>query len=673
MEKSLPANIDAERATLGSILLNREAIVAIAPWLPPSAFYLEKHAWIYEAMLACYNGRVPPDMRTVADELRRHDRLDPIGGIPYLAELIDAVPTSYHVEYYARIVERTALLRQLIVAGGRIAALGYDEQDDLEATLDKAEATLFEVSQRRSTQDFMHIGQIIDSYYEQINYLQEHHGEVVGVPSGFRDLDEITGGLQRSDLIILAARPSVGKTSFALSLAYNVATTSQATVGVFSLEMSREQLVQRLLSLDTGINTHTLRTGHIRDTELQQLMEAMGRLASMPIYIEDTPGLSVMEVRSKARRLQSQSGVDLIVIDYLQLMAGRRTDNRVQEVSEISRGLKALARELNVPVIALSQLSRAVEGRTSHVPMLSDLRESGCLAGETLIYLPDEGVYRRIDQLVGQSGFNVLALNTETWRLEPRPVLRAFSTGTRPVYRMMTRLGRSIRATANHKFLTIQGWKRIDQLAIGMRLALPQHLHGSSSTTRSSGSRTHPSMPTSKTAQSLVTSPSMMPLLVGAIPRGCPTTASSGAVIAAQPVIAGIAGDHEGSPLRCDADDAHQRHTYTTINHFSGDVLWDEIISIDPAGVAVVYDLTVKGLHNFAANDIVAHNSIEQDADIVMFIYREELYDKETDKKGIAEIHIAKHRNGPIGVVPMRFEANTTRFMDLTYRTPDGY
>src|SRR5258706_6409869 len=248
----------------------------------------------------------------------------------------------------------------------------------------------------------MHIGQIIDSYYEQINYLQEHHGEVVGVPTGFRDLDEITGGLQRSDLIILAARPSVGKTSLALSLAYNVASIGQSTVGVFSLEMSREQLVQRLLALDTGINTPPLRTGHIRDTELQVLMEAMGRMAATPLYSEDPPGLSVMEVRSKARRLQSQSGVDLIIIDYLQLMSGRRSDNRVQEVSEISRGLKALARELNVPVIALSQLSRAVEGRQSHVPMLSDLRESGCLAGETLVYLPDEGVYRRIAEPVGQ-------------------------------------------------------------------------------------------------------------------------------------------------------------------------------------------------------------------------------------------------------------------------------
>jgi len=438
----LPQNIEAEKATLGSILLNREAIVAVAPWLLSEYFYMDRHAQIYEPMLACYNARIPPDTRTVSEELRRRERLDSIGGVPYLSDLVDTVPTSYHVEYYARIVERTALLRQLINAGGKIAALGYDEREELENTLDQAERTLFEVSQRRSNQDFIHIGQVIDQYYEQINYLQEHRGEVVGVPSGFRDLDELTGGLQQSDLIILAARPSVGKTSFCLSLAYNVATRHQRNVGIFSLEMSRDQLVQRLLSMDTRIDSHRLRTGHLNESDLQNVMEAMGRLAAVPIYIEDTPGLSIMEVRSKARRLQSQSGVDLVIIDYLQLMAGKRSDNRVQEVSEISRGLKALARELNVPVIALSQLSRAVEGRTSHVPMLSDLRESG---------------------------------------------------------------------------------------------------------------------------------------------------------------------------------------------------------------------------------------SIEQDADIVMFIYREELYDKETEKKGIAELHIAKHRNGPIGVVPMRFDAATTRFDDLTYRTPEGY
>jgi replicative DNA helicase len=1010
-QPELPQNVEAEKATLGSILLNREAIVAVAPWLVPAYFYLERHAQIFEAMLACYNARIPPDTRTVSEELRRRDRLEAVGGIAYLSDLVDTVPTSYHVEYYARVVERTALLRKLIEAGGRIAALGYDEQQELEDTLDKAEQTLFEVSQRRSTQDFVPISQVIDSYYEQINYLQEHRGEVVGVPSGFRDLDEITGGLQQSDLIILAARPSVGKclpawtllddpvtgarltieeyfrrklptvyglddlghmrptlvsawidsgikpcfrvrtrtgrtldatanhpfltahgwrplselavgrsiavpttvpafgaeeswplelvrllayfiaeggltgsspgftntdpvivddfksiiaqhfptcairqhkityyasrperggiptenpvytwlagmglrgklakdkyfpacvwtwsrrylaeflrvlmscdgsiyqvgglprieftvaserlasdlhhafvrfgliakfyctshgawrvemtdpasvqryqqeigwigakrarfaelartlpprlsnighppqetwqlvrsataaqslsfvelarrsgetvktgkfsgynphtdrslprtrlaryaevldddhlrklgssdifwdpivsiepigehqvydltvpdganfiaqdicahnTSFVLSLGYNVATRHQRTVGIFSLEMSRDQLVQRLLSMDTRIDTHRLRTGHLGEADLQNVMESMGRLADVPIFIEDTPGLSVMEVRSKARRLQSQVGVDLIIIDYLQLMSGRRSDNRVQEVSEISRGLKSLARELNVPVIALSQLSRAVEGRQSHIPMLSDLRESGCLAGETLVYMPDEGVYRRLDELVGKHSFNVLAVNTETWKLEPRPVLNAFATGTKSVYRLTTRLGRTLRATTNHKFLTIQGWRRLDELAPKTRLALP---------------RTLPSPIRPTFLQKLA----------------------------------------------------------------SSDVYWDEIISIEPDGEAEVYDLTVEGLHNFVAADIIAHNSIEQDADIVMFIYREELYDANTDKKGIAELHIAKHRNGPIGVVPMRFDAATTRFDDLTYRAPEGY
>ena len=377
----LPHSIEAEKATLGSILLNREAIVAVAPWLVPEFFYVERHAQIYEAMLACYNARIPPDTRTVAEELRRRDRLEGIGGVAYLSDLVDTVPTSYHVEYYARIIERTALLRKLIQAGGKIAALGYNEQDDLEDTLDRAEQTLFDISQRRATQDFVPISQVIDSYYEQINYLQEHRGEVVGVPTGFRDLDEITGGLQQSDLIILAARPSVGKTSFVLSLAYNIALRNQRNVGIFSLEMSRDQLVQRLLAMDSRIDTHRLRTGHVGETELQVVMSSMARLAAVPIYIEDTPGQSIMEVRSKARRLSSElGGLDLIVVDYLQLMNDRgRTENRVQEMSNISRQLKFLARDLDVPVIALSQLSRAVENRTDKRPLMSDLRESGSI------------------------------------------------------------------------------------------------------------------------------------------------------------------------------------------------------------------------------------------------------------------------------------------------------
>lgn len=396
-ERQVPYDINAERSLLGSVLLERDAIIVIASWFEPEYCYLQKHVWIYEAMLACYNRHpsIPPDISTVADELRRRERLEDVGGVAYLGELSAEVPTAVHVEYYARIVERTAILRRLIQAGGKIAALGYNERDEIEATLDKAEAELFAISQQRSNQEFVHIGSVITSYYEQLTDPNQHHGDVVGVSTGFPDLDSLTGGLQRSDLIILAARPSVGKTAFALSIAHNAAVKNQDTVGIFSLEMSREQLVQRLVAMETGIDMQKLRTGTIRDHDLEQAIDAMGLLSSAPIYIEDTAGLSIMEVRSKARRLQTHTGVDLLIVDYLQLMQARRSDNRVQEVSEISRGLKALAREIGVPVIAISQLSRAVEGRTGHVPMLSDLRESGSIEqdADLVVFIYREELY----------------------------------------------------------------------------------------------------------------------------------------------------------------------------------------------------------------------------------------------------------------------------------------
>lgn len=432
--RPVPFDLQAERATLGSLLLERDAIVAVAAWLEAEQFYLEKHAMVYEAALACYNRREPPDLTTVAAELRRVERLDLVGGLAFLGELAAEVPTAVHVEYYAKVVERTAIFRRLIEAGGKISAIGYEELEEAEDALDRAQAELLNVSQRRSKREFVPIGAIINTLFDRIDLQQAERGDVYGVPTGYHDMDALTGGLQPSDLIILAARPSQGKTSLALSLAYNAAYLAHQTVGVFSLEMSRDQLVHRILAMHTGIDMQRLRLGNLRSDELSLALDGMGALSEVPIYIEDTPGLSIYEVRAKARRLKAEAGLNLLMIDYLQLMSGRRAENRVQEVSEISRGLKALARELNVPVIALSQLSRAVEGRQSHVPMLSDLRESG---------------------------------------------------------------------------------------------------------------------------------------------------------------------------------------------------------------------------------------SLEQDADIVMFIYREETYDKDTDKKGVAEIHFAKHRNGPLGVIPLRFEARTTRFQNL--------
>jgi replicative DNA helicase len=396
----VPFDLQAERATLGAILLDREAIIAIAPWLPPEWFYLEKHALVYEAMLACYNRREPPDLATVAAELRRQERLEVVGGLSFLAELAAEVPTAVHIEFYARNVERTATLRGIIEAGGKIAAMGYDETDELEATIARVEAEVTAVTTRRSRQSYVSVSQVVNTLFTQIEKAQEHRGELTGLTSGYTELDALTGGLQRSDLIILAARPSVGKSALAMSLAYNVAQQGGATVGVFSLEMSREQLVQRLVAMHTGLDMQRLRTGTLRSDELHVAIEGLGVVSGLPIYIEDTAGLSISELRAKARRMHAEVGLQLLLIDYLQLMAGAggpKNQNREQEVSEISRGLKALARELNIPIIALSQLSRAVEGRASHIPMLSDLRESGSLEQDSDIvwFIYREELYDR--------------------------------------------------------------------------------------------------------------------------------------------------------------------------------------------------------------------------------------------------------------------------------------
>lgn len=395
--EALPTDIESERATLGSIILDRDAIIAVAPWLEESHFWTERHRLIYRAMLACYNRGVPPDLKTIAAELNATKRLDSVGGLSYLLELSNAVPTSVHIEHYARAVERTAGLRRLITAGGKIAALGYGATADLSAALDEAEAELFAVASRKRAEGFTPIEQIVDEWYGRIKAMMENGEPPAGLKSGFDDYDKLTGGLQKSDLIIIAARPAVGKTSLALNIAYHAALNEGAKVAIFSLEMSKDQLMQRMLATHTGVDMKKLRTGQIRDEDLHTLMDAMGVLSGMSIFIDDAPGVTPMDLRSRCRRLQAEVGVDLVVVDYIQLMTGshKRDGNRVQEVSEISRGLKILARELNVPVIALSQLSRAVESRTDHIPLLSDLRESGSLEqdADQVVFIYREELY----------------------------------------------------------------------------------------------------------------------------------------------------------------------------------------------------------------------------------------------------------------------------------------
>jgi replicative DNA helicase len=377
-----PQNLDSEQAVLGSILIDRDAIIEIADFLHPEDFYRQAHGKIFAAMLELFEHREPIDVVTVAEALERANELEAVGGAGYLSQLGNDTPTAVHVAQYARIVERKAVLRRLISAAGRIAAIGYEDGADIQESIDRSESELFAVSQRRSNDGFSALRALLHDAYDRLDYLHTHRGEIVGIASGYPDLDGLTTGFQASDLVILAARPSVGKTSLALNIAEHAAVREGKTVGVFSLEMSKDQLVLRMLSSVAGIDSQRLRSGFLEELDFARIAPAMQSLSDAPMFIDDTPSISTMELRTKARRLQAERGLDLLIVDYLQLMQGssnNRDSNRVQEVSEISRGLKALARELKVPVIALSQLSRQPEMRESREPRLSDLRESGAI------------------------------------------------------------------------------------------------------------------------------------------------------------------------------------------------------------------------------------------------------------------------------------------------------
>jgi len=377
-----PQSLEAEQSVLGAILIDRDAVIEVAEFLKPDDFYRQANAKVYAAILELFERREPIDVVTVAETLERSGDLETIGGRSYLATLSNATPTAVHATQYARIVERKAVLRNLIAAAGRIAGIGYEDPAEVQEAIDRAESELFAVGNRRVAPGFARLRELLHDAYDRLDYLHAHRGEISGVRTGFTDLDALTTGLQKSDLVIVAARPSVGKTSFALNVAEHAAVKDRRTVGLFSLEMSKEQLVLRLLSSVANIDSQRLRTGFLEEMDFARIAPAMNSLSEAPLYIDDTPNISTMELRTKARRLQAETGLDMLVVDYLQLMQASTTNrdaNRVQEVSEISRGLKALARELNVPVIALSQLSRQPEMRESKEPRLSDLRESGSI------------------------------------------------------------------------------------------------------------------------------------------------------------------------------------------------------------------------------------------------------------------------------------------------------
>jgi replicative DNA helicase len=383
-EKLPPHDIDAEENVIGSLLIDGTAIYKIVIFLQPQDFYTEQNSLVYEACLALYQRDEGIDQITVAQELARRGKLEVCGGAAYLSHLVSIVATSLHIEHYAQIVYRLSLMRRLINAGSQIAAIGYEADPDVDAAFSRAEDALFRLRHGQSQRDFVHIRQVLDKYFEAAvptpkveGYLREPMPYVL---SGFTGLDELLGGFQHSDLIIIGGRPSMGKTSLGLNIARNAAVEQGACVALFSLEMARDSLVWRLLSSESGVNLSRIRLGLHTEEEEKRIMEATGKLSETSIYVDDTPQLRMVEMRSKARRLHQEHHIDLIILDYMHLMqADSRTENRVQELSFLSRSLKGLARDLDVPVLALSQLSRASEFRASHVPQLSDLRESGSI------------------------------------------------------------------------------------------------------------------------------------------------------------------------------------------------------------------------------------------------------------------------------------------------------
>jgi replicative DNA helicase len=388
MDRTLPHNLEAEKCVLGAILINNHAFNQAAEVIDAGDFFRDAHRRIFEKMVSLTDRSQPVDLVTLKDELVKTGELEDVGGPAYISSLTDGVPRSANVEHYARIVKEKSTLRRLIQSANEVLGRAYDAEEDADDLLDEAERSIFQIAEHRMRSGFVQLGTLVDSGYQLIEQLQAQRGLVTGVPSGFVDLDEMTSGFQKSDLVIVAARPAMGKTSFVLNMALNSAIQANKSVGIFSLEMSKEQLFMRMLTSEARVDAHRFRGGFLGEQDYGHLVEAFARLHDAKVFIDDTPGVGILEMRAKSRRLKLEHGLDMLIIDYLQLMQGRgRFESRQQELSSISRSLKILAKELEIPILALSQLSRATETRSDHRPQLSDLRESGALEQDADIVL----------------------------------------------------------------------------------------------------------------------------------------------------------------------------------------------------------------------------------------------------------------------------------------------
>jgi replicative DNA helicase len=645
-----PHNLNAEESLLGALLLSRDVVGQIAELgVMVDHFYKPSHQHIYASIRGLMATGAAVDAVTVADELRRNGLLDEIGGPQTLLELQNATPAISNASRYAKIVQDTAMLRKLISVASEIAEIAYLEPDDVTKALDEAETKVFEVAEERVTDSTRSLSDLLPLAMDKLQETFERGDIITGTATGFHDLDEILSGLQPSTLNIIGARPAMGKTSLGLDIARNVAQTARRPVLIFSLEMGHTELTQRILSSEAEVDSQKLRTGRLVEADWTKIGKAINRL-EVPLYLDDNPRVTVMEIRAKARRMKARhGGLALIVIDYLQLMSGgASSENRQLEVSEISRGLKILARELEVPIIALSQLSRNLETRTDKRPMLADLRESGCLTADTRLVRADTNAEVTLGELVesGATGVPVWSLD-EHYRLVEGTVTAAFSSGVKPVYRLHFASGRTVDASANHPFLTLDGWVRVEDLDVGAHLASGRRLPATDRPATMADADIIPKQVWDHVRHKSLADAGMSARdLAAALDMSYCGSAlyKSGCSRARMERVAVATGDQWLADLA------------------SSDVLWDRLTAIEPLGEMEVFDATVEPHHNFVANGVIAHNSLEQDADVVMFLYRDEVYNKESSDKAMAELIIAKHRSGPTGVVRLVFRGQYTKF-----------
>ena len=808
-DRTPPQDNAAEQSVLGSMLLSKDAIADVVEEVQAVDYYRPAHEIIHDSIIDLYGRGEPADPITVAAELQKRGELQRIGGAPYLHTLSANVPIAANAGYYAAIVREKAILRRLVEAGTRIAAMGYSGEGEINDVVDSAQAEVYKVTDRRSSEDYAPLSDIMSGVLDEIEMIGNRDAGLYGVPTGFADLDDLTNGLHSGQMIIVAARPATGKSTLALDFCRAASIHNNLTSCFFSLEMTRSEIMMRLLSAEAKVPLNHIRNGTMRDDDWEKLARKMGQVSGAPMFIDDSPNMTMMEIRAKARRLKQRHDLKLIVIDYMQLMSsGKKVESRQLEVSEFSRNIKLLAKELELPIIAISQLNRGPEQRSDKRPMMSDLRESGCLTAETRLMRADTNAEITLGELMDSGSRNIPVWSLDDrLKLVPRTLTHAFPSGTKPVLELTLTSGRRIRATSNHKFLTYDGWVPLAELTVGSRLGalrhvppplevvprdegeivLLAHLLGDGSFVKR-----QPIRYASIDEDALFVLRShekFVPDWVFGLPKeqvglfikhiwatdgsiGYDQKKKLGQLYYASTsrrlvddiarlllrynVFTRIkrvrkAGSRDGWHLYvCGAENqlrfcdeigvhgargekadalaeklrdvrantnldtvpkevwghvcevlaeqgmTHREFASAMGTQFCGstmwkhapsrermarvadvlgdadldvlatnDVYWDAVASVEPVGELPVYDATVLGTHNFVVEGIAAHNSLEQDADMVILLHRDDMYEKESTRPGEADLIVAKHRNGPTRDLTVAFQGHYSRFVDM--------